>query len=60
VATSANLQPAVAVYRRAPEQAAFRLVALELLRIRDDKVVEIVDFDPRGLSPSFGLAEKLG
>jgi RNA polymerase sigma-70 factor, ECF subfamily len=60
VATSANLQPAVAIYRRAPEETAFRLVALELLRIRDDKVVEIVDFDPRGLSPSFGLAEKLG
>ena len=57
VATSANLQPAVAIYRRAPEESVFRLVALELLRIEDDKVVEIVDFDPRGLSSAFGVAE---
>lgn len=60
VATSANLQPAVAIYRRAPEEAVFRIVALELLRIRDGKVVEIVDFDPRVLPPSFGLADELG
>lgn len=59
VATSANLQPAVAIYRRAPGEAVFRLVALELLRIREDKVIEIVDFDPRGLSPTCGVPETL-
>lgn len=60
LATSANLQPAVAIYRRAPEESVFRLVALELLRITDGKVVEIVDFEPSVLPPSFGLAKVLG
>lgn len=59
VATSANLQPAVAIYRRAPDDRVFRLVALELLRIQDGKITEIVDFDPRGLTPAFGVDETL-
>jgi RNA polymerase sigma-70 factor (ECF subfamily) len=59
VATSANLQPAVAIYLRAPGDPAYRLTALELLRIENGKVTEIVDFDPGGLSPEFGLEPTL-
>jgi RNA polymerase sigma-70 factor (ECF subfamily) len=55
VATTANLQPAVAIYLRAPEAAEFQLVALETLWVEGDRITEIVDFDPRGLGPEFGL-----
>ena len=55
VATTANLQPAVAIYLRPPGHAAFRLVAFETLRVADGRITEIVDFDPSGLSPEFGL-----
>ncbi len=59
VATSANLQPAVAIYLRPPGESVYRLTALELLRIEGDRVVEIVDFDPSGLDPAFGLEPTL-
>jgi RNA polymerase sigma-70 factor, ECF subfamily len=59
VATSANLQPAVGIYVRAPGDRAYRLTALELLRIEDGKVTEIVDFDPGVLSPAFRLERTL-
>jgi RNA polymerase sigma-70 factor (ECF subfamily) len=59
VATSANLQPAVAIYLRAPGEAVYRLTALELLRIEGGKVTEIVDFDPGVLRPAFGLQPTL-
>ena len=59
VATSANLQPAVAIYLRPPGESVYRLTALELLRIEGDMVVEIVDFDPAGLDPAFGLEPTL-
>ena len=55
LATTANRQPAVAIYLRPPEEAAFQLVALETLRVEDGRITEIVDFDPRGLSPALGL-----
>jgi RNA polymerase sigma-70 factor (ECF subfamily) len=55
VATTANLQPAVAIYLRPPGEVDFRIVALEVLRVEDGRVTEIVDFDPRGLRPAFGL-----
>jgi RNA polymerase sigma-70 factor, ECF subfamily len=59
VATSANLQPAVGIYLRAPGDSAYRLTALELLRIEDGKVTEIIDFDPSVLGAAFGLAATL-
>jgi RNA polymerase sigma-70 factor (ECF subfamily) len=59
VATSANLQPAVAIYLQAPGDPVYRLIALELLRIENGKVTEIVDFDPRGLSSEFRLEPDL-
>jgi RNA polymerase sigma-70 factor, ECF subfamily len=55
VATSANRQPAVAIYHRAPGEPVFRLVALEVLRIEGGRVTEIVDFDVPELYPAFGL-----
>jgi RNA polymerase sigma-70 factor (ECF subfamily) len=59
VATSANLQPAVAIYLRAPAEPVYRLTALELLRIENGRVTEIVEFDPANLSPAFGLEPTL-
>jgi RNA polymerase sigma-70 factor, ECF subfamily len=59
VATSANLQPAVAIYLRTPGDRMYRLTALELLRIAHGKVTEIVDFDPSVLRPAFGLEATL-
>jgi RNA polymerase sigma-70 factor, ECF subfamily len=60
VATSANLQPAVAIYHRAPGEPVFRLVGLEVLRIEGGQITEIVDFDlPPDLYPVFGLAPTL-
>jgi RNA polymerase sigma-70 factor, ECF subfamily len=59
VATSANRQPAVAIYHRAPGEPVFRLVALEVLRIEGGRVTEIVDFDVPELYPAFGLPPTL-
>jgi RNA polymerase sigma-70 factor (ECF subfamily) len=59
VATSANRQPAVAIYHRAPGEPVFRLVALEVVRIEGGRVSEIVDFDVPELYPAFGLAPTL-
>jgi RNA polymerase sigma-70 factor, ECF subfamily len=56
VATSANLQPAVAIYHRAPGEPLFRLTALEVLRIEGGEITEIVDFNLPELYPAFGLA----
>jgi RNA polymerase sigma-70 factor (ECF subfamily) len=55
VATTANLHPAVAIYLRPPGEATFQLVALETLRVEGGRITEIIDFDPGGLSPEFGL-----
>jgi RNA polymerase sigma-70 factor, ECF subfamily len=59
VVTSANLQPAVAIYHRAPGEPLFQLVALEVLRIEDGRITEIVDFNVPELAPAFGLAVAL-
>ena len=56
VATSANLQPAVAIYLRAPGAPVSWLTALEVLRIEGGEITEIVDFDLPELYPVFGLA----
>jgi RNA polymerase sigma-70 factor (ECF subfamily) len=60
VATSANRQPAVAIYHRAPGEPVFRLTALEVLRIEGGRVTEIVDFDVPQLYAAFGLSPTLG
>ena len=54
VVTRANLQPAVAAYVRRPGDSAWRALALDVLRIEDGVIAEIVTFPPDCFLP-FGL-----
>jgi RNA polymerase sigma-70 factor (ECF subfamily) len=54
LATRANLQPAVANYLRRPGAPDHRPMALDVLRIADGLVVDIVTF-PADAFPAFGL-----
>jgi RNA polymerase sigma-70 factor (ECF subfamily) len=54
VVTHANLQPAVACYRCQPGDAIWRALAIEVLRIEDGLITEIVVFMPENF-PAFGL-----
>ena len=54
VVTRANLQPAVAAYVRRPGDSAWRAMALDILRIEDGLITEIVVFPPDRF-PLFGL-----
>jgi RNA polymerase sigma-70 factor (ECF subfamily) len=54
VVTHANLQPAVAAYVRQPGDSAWRAMALDVLRIEDGLITEIVVFPPDRF-PLFGL-----
>ncbi len=55
----ANLQPAVGIYLRSPGDDRFRITALEVLRIENGRIAEIVDFDVPHLYAAFGLAPTL-
>ena len=55
MAAGANLQPAVAIYLRAPGEAQYRPLALEVLRVVEGKVVEVVDWGLPELFEAFGL-----
>lgn len=46
VVTHANLQPAVACYQCRPGDSTWRALALEVLRIEDGLITEIVVFPP--------------
>jgi RNA polymerase sigma-70 factor (ECF subfamily) len=52
--TRANGQPAVACYVRRPGDPAFSALAIDVVRLRDGAVAEIVTFD-RALFERFGL-----
>lgn len=54
VVTRANLQPAVAVYVCQPGDSTWRALALDILRIEDGLIAEIVVF-PSDRFPLFGL-----
>jgi RNA polymerase sigma-70 factor (ECF subfamily) len=54
VVTHANLQPAVAAYLRRPGDSTWRALALDVLRIEDGLITEIVTFMPDTF-PLFGL-----
>nr|BFE86221.1 hypothetical protein GCM10020093_088220 [Planobispora longispora] len=56
--TRANGQPAAAGYVQRPGTAVYRAQVLDVLRIRDGKIVEITAFEPH-LLPAFGLPLKL-
>jgi RNA polymerase sigma-70 factor, ECF subfamily len=55
VATRANMQPATAIYLRAPGDSTYRLLVLEVLRVEDGKVAEIADFSSPAVLRSFGV-----
>jgi RNA polymerase sigma-70 factor (ECF subfamily) len=52
--THANLQPAIACYRCPPGDSTWRALALDVLRIEDGLITEIVVFMPDNF-PAFGL-----
>ena len=52
--TYANLQPAVAYYRCQPGDSTWRALALDILRIEDGLITEIVAFPPHSFT-AFGL-----
>jgi len=54
VVTHANLQPAVATYLCRPGDSIWRALALDVLRIEEDLITEIVTFPPDTF-PLFGL-----
>jgi RNA polymerase sigma-70 factor, ECF subfamily len=58
VKVSANRQPAVAVYVKRPGDEAYRPLALDVLKIEDGGVAEIVAFGPE-VFPAFGLPSSL-
>jgi RNA polymerase sigma-70 factor, ECF subfamily len=55
LAATANLQPAVAVYPRAPGEPRYRPLALSVLRIEHGRVVEVIDLGRPELFELFGL-----
>jgi RNA polymerase sigma-70 factor, ECF subfamily len=58
VPTAANMQPAAAFYLRKYGEPAFRLIALDVLTIRDGLITEMDTFDPHQC-PGFDLPETL-
>jgi RNA polymerase sigma-70 factor (ECF subfamily) len=56
--TRANHQPAVANYVLQPGEDTYQALALDVLRIEDGAIAEIVTFDPR-VYPAFGLPATL-
>lgn len=56
--TRANRQPAIAAYARKPGEEHFRPVALDVLRIEDGEIAEIITF-PSDRFPLFGLPATL-
>ncbi len=54
VPVSSNRQPGVAAYLRRPGDKEYRALALDVLRIEDGRVAEIVAFGPE-MFPAFGL-----
>jgi RNA polymerase sigma-70 factor, ECF subfamily len=55
VPAHANLQPAVAIYLRGPGEAQYRPLALEVLRVVEGRVIEVVDWGRPELFEEFGL-----
>ena len=55
LAAAANLQPAFAVYLRAPGEPRYRPLALAVLRVEEGRVVEVVHWDRPELFEAFGL-----
>ena len=58
VITRANRQPAAGCYRQRPGEPDFLPLAIDVLRIEDAKIAELVTF-PAHLFPAFGLPPRL-
>jgi RNA polymerase sigma-70 factor, ECF subfamily len=58
ILTHANRQPAVAAYVRRPGDSEYRALAVDLLRIEDEAVAEIITFGP-DVFATLGLPPKL-
>jgi RNA polymerase sigma-70 factor (ECF subfamily) len=56
VPAAANLQPAFAIYLRAPGKQRYRALALAVVRVEDGRVVEVIHWDRPDLFEAFGLA----
>jgi RNA polymerase sigma-70 factor (ECF subfamily) len=57
--TGANGQPAVACYRRRPGDDVYRPLALDVLRVEDGRVAEVVTFPLAPFVEAFGLPAAL-
>jgi RNA polymerase sigma-70 factor (ECF subfamily) len=55
VATAANRQPAVAAYVQRPAGSQFVALGVDVLRLQDDRVIEITRFVNADLFAAFGL-----
>ena len=55
----ANGQPAVAAYRLQPDGTAFVAIALDVLTLRDHRIISVTAFRTPELFPHFGLAAEL-
>jgi RNA polymerase sigma-70 factor, ECF subfamily len=55
IPVAANLQPAFALYLRAPGERRYRPLALAVRRVEDGRVVEVVHWDRPELFAAFGL-----
>lgn len=55
---AANYQPALAAYLRRPGDAMFRLSGVQVLRVEDNAIAEVISFD-RVLCTHFGLPEQI-
>jgi RNA polymerase sigma-70 factor, ECF subfamily len=55
VPAAANLQPAAAVYLRAPGEPRYRPLALAVLRVEERRIVEVIHWDRPELFDAFGL-----
>jgi RNA polymerase sigma-70 factor (ECF subfamily) len=55
VPAAANLQPAFAIYLRAPGERRYRPLALAVLRVEEGRVIEVVHWDRPELFAAFGL-----
>ena len=57
--TSANRQPAAAIYLRVPGDTEFRLISVEVLRIVDGMIAEIFDYGMPEVLARFDLPQTL-
>jgi RNA polymerase sigma-70 factor (ECF subfamily) len=58
VPTRANRQPALAAYVRRPGDSQYRAFAIDVLRVEDGLIADVIAFRP-DVFPAFGLPPEL-